>query len=158
MINKTNIFIKSMKIRGFILLFMVLSISFFSCKKESGVNSKPVIKFLKINATNIQQFKDSITIDIEYTDENGDLGEDNPDKNALYVKDRRLSKADFYFVKPLSPPGSNVKIKGILSIKIKNAFLLGTANKEETTFEIKLSDRAGNWSNAIVSPEITINK
>ena len=147
-----------MKFSKSLLFLLLITLVFFSCKKESSVNAKPVIKFVKINATDIQQFKDSITIDIEYTDENGDLGEDNPDKNALYVKDRRLSKADFYFVNPLSPPGSNVKIKGILSIKIKNAFLLGTANKEETTFEIKLSDRAGNWSNTIVSPEITINK
>lgn len=158
MFNKPNTANKNMKLSVLIMSFMVLSIVFFSCKKENSINAKPVIKFVKINATDIQQFKDSITIDIEYTDENGDLGEDNPDKNALYVKDRRLSAPDFYFVKPLSPPGSNVKIKGILSIKIKNAFLLGTANKEETTFEIKLSDRAGNWSNTIVSPEITINK
>jgi hypothetical protein len=43
-------------------------------------------------------------------------------------------------------------------VKIKNTFLLGTALQETTNFEVKLKDRAGQWSNSIVTPEIIIKK
>lgn len=35
-------------------------------------------------------------------------------------------------------------------------FLLGTGTSETTILTIKLKDRAGNWSNAIETPVITI--
>ncbi len=140
------------------LAFFISILIFASCKKDSSVNATPKIKFLSINSTEIQQFKDSLIVNLEYEDGDGNIGEENPDKNSLYVKDRRLTEADYFFVKPLSPPNSKIAIKGVLSIKIKNAFLLGTANQEQTVFEIKLKDNSGNWSNQVVTPEINIKK
>jgi hypothetical protein len=139
--------------------FLILvSMCFLSCSKDSALSSVPVIKFLDVNSTSIKQFKDSLIIRFEYTDADGDIGEENPDKNDLFVKDRRLANADYYFVKPLSPPGSEIKIKGIISVQIKNTFLLGTGNSELTQFDIKLRDRAGNWSNSINTPNISITQ
>jgi len=139
------------------IVFLVL-LAFVSCSKDSAISSVPVIKFLDVNSTSIKEFKDSLVIRFEYTDADGDIGEDNPDKNDLFVKDRRLVNADYYFVKPLSPPGSEIKITGIISVQIKNTFLLGTGNSELTQFNLKLRDRAGNWSNSINTPNITITK
>lgn len=139
------------------IVFLVL-LAFVSCSKDSALSSVPVIKFLDVNSTSIKEFKDSLVIRFEYTDADGDIGEDNPDKNDLFVKDRRLVNADYYFVKPLSPPGSEIKITGIISVQIKNSFLLGTGNSELTQFNLKLRDRAGNWSNSINTPNITITK
>ena len=139
--------------------FLILvSMCFLSCSKDSALSSVPVIKFLDVNSTSIKQFKDSLIIRFEYTDADGDIGEENPDKNDLFIKDRRLANADYYFVKPLSPPGSEIKIKGIISVQIKNTFLLGTGNSELTQFDIKLRDRAGNWSNSVNTPNISITK
>lgn len=128
-----------------------------SCKKKSESNA-PAIKFISVNSTDILQFKDSLVITFEYTDADGDLGETDPDKNSLQVKDRRLAEADYYFVKPLAPPGSKIHINGTIAVKVKNTFLLGTGNNEITNFDLKLRDRAGNWSNGISTPEITIKK
>jgi len=139
------------------IVFLVL-LAFVSCSKDSALSSVPVIKFLDVNSTSIKEFKDSLVIRFEYTDADGDIGEDNPDKNDLFVKDRRLVNADYYFVKPLSPPGSEIKITGIISVQIKNTFLLGTGNSELTQFNLKMRDRAGNWSNSINTPNITITK
>ena len=139
------------------IVFLVL-LAFVSCSKDSALSSVPVIKFLDVNSTSIKEFKDSLVIRFEYTDADGDIGEDNPDKNDLFVKDRRLVNADYYFVKPLSPPGSEIKITGIISVQIKNTFLLGTGNSELTQFNLKMRDRAGNWSNSINTPNITIIK
>lgn len=141
-----------------ISFLLIVSLYGASCKKDSAVSSVPVIKFLDVNSTSIKEFKDSLVLRFEYSDADGDIGEDNPDKNDLFIKDRRLANADYYFVKPLSPPGSEIKIKGIISVQIKNTFLLGTGNSELTQFDIKLRDRAGNWSNSINTPNITITK
>jgi hypothetical protein len=142
-------------------LLLILLILIGSCKKDntlSGNSNVPFIKLLDVSSTTILQFKDSLVIRFEYTDGDGDIGELNPDMNDLQIKDKRLNKADFYFVKPLSPPGSEIKTKGIIAVQMKNTFLLGTANSETTTFELKLKDRAGNWSNSIITPIITITK
>lgn len=129
-----------------------------SCSKDSLVNVVPGIKYLGVSDDDITEFDDSLIVDLEYSDGDGDLGELNPDINSLYIKDRRLAEADFYFIKPLAPPDSKIQIKGQLRIRIKNTFLLGTGNSEKTVFSIKLRDRAGNWSNTVETHEITIHK
>ncbi len=131
------------------------------CKKNNELaadSNVPFIKIVGVSATSIVQFKDSLVISFEYTDGDGDIGETNPDLNDLMIKDKRLSKADYYFVKPLSPPGAEIKTKGSIAVQMKNTFLLGSANSETTTFELKLKDRAGHWSHSIFTPTITITK
>lgn len=143
----------------YLVIFSILL--FTNCKKDDELSSNskvPFIKILDVSSTTVLQFKDSLVIRFEYSDGDGDIGEINPDQNDLQIKDKRLSKADYYFVKPLSPPGADIKTKGIIAVQMKNTFLLGTANSETTTFELKLKDRAGNWSNSIISPTITITK
>jgi hypothetical protein len=133
-------------------------IVFNACSKDNKAQSAPQIKLISVSATEITEFTDSLSIQIEYTDNDGDIGETNPDNNVLYIKDRRLSEPDYYFVKPLAPPGSAIKITGVIDVKMKNTFLLGTGNSEPTQFDIKLKDQAGHWSNTISTPVILINK
>lgn len=141
---------------GISSLFILMALA--GCKKEQSAGTAPVIKYLEVNALTIAEFKDSLIIRFEYSDADGDLGENDPDVNSLMIKDRRLSEADYYFVKPLAPPGSGIQIRGILNVRIKNTFLLGTGSEEITHFDLKLRDRAGNWSNVISTPEITITR
>ena len=145
----------------FLLMFGIMLILFGCTEKEQinvTGNPVPTIKLLNVSSTQLKQFKDSLTITIEYTDGDGDIGETNPDMDDLEVRDQRLSKADYYFVKPLTPPDANIKVKGIIAVQIKNTFLLGTADTEITTFELRLKDRAGNWSNSVKTGMITITK
>lgn len=137
---------------------MILLMAFVSCKKDNKAGAAPVISLISVSTTSMKEFKDSLTILISYTDENGDIGEDDPDKNDLKVKDRRLSEADYYFVKPLAPPGSDIKISGTIAVQVKNTFLLGTGSSEITQFDIQLKDRSGHWSNTVNTPQITISK
>ena len=140
--------------------FMIFLLS--SCSKEEQLattgNPIPLIKLLSVSSKQLKQFKDSLVITIEYTDGDGDIGETNPDVNDLEIKDQRLSRADYYFVKPLTPPDANIKVKGTIAVQLKNTFLLGTADSEITIYEIRLRDRAGNWSNTIKTDVITIIK
>lgn len=142
------------------LLIGVAVIMFCGCKEDTlpQANPQPVIQLMGVSSKTIKQFKDSLVITISFTDGDGDIGENNPDKNDIWVKDSRLTKPDFYFLKPLTPPGSTLQVKGSIAIQLKNTFLLGTADTETTNYEVKIRDRAGNWSNTITTPAITITK
>ena len=143
-----------------ILFISLILLAISGCKKEEVVvaNPNPLLRLVSVSSKNLKQFKDSLIITIEYTDGDGDIGETNPDLNDLQIKDQRLSKPDYYFVKPLTPPNANIKVKGTIAVQIKNTFLLGTADSEITTFELRLKDRAGNWINSLKTDVITITK
>ena len=148
------------KIYFFVICFGCLL--FNGCTKDEALNTTgnpiPLIKLISVSSKQLKQFKDSLVITFEYTDGDGDIGETNPDVNDLEIKDQRLSRADYYFVKPLTPLDANIKVKGTITVQMKNTFLLGTADSEITVFELRLRDRAGNWSNTIKTDVITIIK
>ncbi|MBC7425506.1 MAG: hypothetical protein H7321_03130 [Bacteroidia bacterium] len=144
-----------------LILIIPITLLFASCSKKDpslSESSAPFIKIISVTPTVIHEFKDSINILIEYSDINGDVGSTNPDVNDMAVKDSRLPKPDYYFVPPLSPPGSDIKIKGQMNIRIKNTFLIGAGGNENMTYELQLKDNAGNYSNTAVTPQLTITK
>ena len=149
--------------KGFIQIapiLFIISIMIGSCTKyeEVSEDEKPSITYTTITPMNIKEFKDSVQITIKYKDGNGDLGDENPDVLNIYVKDNRLDKADFYHLHALSPPGKSIAIEGTLNIKLKNTFLIGSGNSETTSYEVKIKDRAGNWTNSIITEMVTITK
>lgn len=130
----------------------------FSCKKKSAdLPPEPTIELVSVSPTNLEQFKDSVVITLNYKDNNGDLGTESPDIYTLQVKDSRLANPDWYHIQPLAPLDHELKIEGSLSIRLNTMFLLGNGTQEFSTLTIKLQDRAGNWSNELVTSPITIN-
>ncbi len=141
-------------------IIILFSFIFFSCKKKknaSALPADPVIELINVTPTNIVQFKDSVLVTIKYKDNNGDIGDFSPDEYSLRVKDSRLASPDWYHVQPLAPLGHELKFEGQIQVKINTMFLLGNGTQEFSTLSIKLKDRAGNWSNEISAPPITIN-
>lgn len=118
----------------------------------------PFINVLSITPNVIREFTDSIVIELQYEDGNGDIGWVDADKYALTVHDIRLIEADDYYVPPLAPMDSEIPISGILKVKIKNTFLLGNGGDEKTYFELQITDRAGNKSNPSITDNVTIKK
>lgn len=125
---------------------------------EDPLSMIPVLRVESITPTNVNQFQDTITMVIFYEDADGDLGSEDPDENVLSVKDSRLDIADFYHVKPLAPIGANVPIQGTLEVNLRTAFLLGNGDSEEISFTVRIQDRAGNYSETVISPTITVVK
>lgn len=95
---------------------------------------------------------------IQYTDGDGDLGNDDPDEKFLSIKDSRLPEADMFHVQPLSPPDTKVAIKGTIKVKIPNVILLGNGSSEQFYYSVKWKDRAGNWSNEVQSASVSVSK
>lgn len=149
-----------MKKASFILITLLLTWAVVACKETQTSTGNPVpsITLVSIKPTAFKQFSDSIELVLSYEDGDGDLGNDNPDVNSLEVKDSRLTKPDYYFVQPLAPLGSKIHIKGNLKLKLKNMFLLGSGSTETTFLDVRIKDRAGNWSNVVKSPELTITQ
>lgn len=116
----------------------------------------PIIEYVDIQPREVKEFQDSILITFKYSDPDGDLGYENPDIRPLAIHDLRLETSDYQHVGLLAPIDANVDISGELTVKLKNTFLLGSSEKEVTTYELIFTDRAGNPSNPIQTDEISI--
>ena len=145
--------------KAYIIILILLSAIFQSaCKKdEKIINPVPSISFISVNPDTIQQFTQKMIFTISYTDEDGDLGFEDPDDYSIELKDARLSEPDLYYIKPLAPLGTVLSISGQLDITLNSIFILGSGGIQESTyFSIRIKDRMGHWSNEVISPLITI--
>ena len=140
-----------------ISIFLLLVVG---CKEEVPPTRSdvPFINVLSITPNVIREFTDSIVIELQYEDGNGDIGWVDADKYALTVHDSRLIEADDYYVPPLAPLDSEIPISGILKVKIKNTFLLGNGADEIAYFTLQITDRADNKSNPSITENVTIKK
>lgn len=139
-----------------LLIYLSCSLLLFACKKEETVNEVPEITFVSISETTVLNFENNVQITIEYKDENGDIGYQDPDTYSLRVKDSRLEEVDWYHIPPLTPDLQELNISGRFTVELNSLFLLGNASQETTTFTLQLKDRSGNWSNQISSPAVMI--
>ncbi len=148
-----------------LLFFYFLAvIALHSCKKDKQTDANPAIGFspsielISISPTTIHQFSDSIKFEIKYTDGDGNVGDYNADSTSLIIADNRNSSLlNKFHIPPVSPQGSNLVVQGNFLSILKSIILLNSASSSETTtFSIKLKDRAGNWSNSITTPIVTI--
>ncbi len=95
---------------------------------------------------------------IFYQDGNGDIGFEDPQDYALFVRDIRLESFDGFYVGPIAPPGVQVPIQGELTIEFPSLFLFGNGDVEQTRFQIKMYDRAGNESNVLETGTVAITR
>ena len=139
-----------------VILFAFLLLA--ACKKEDDITypDVPEISLIGLSHDTIRQYQDVLTIRIFYKDGNGDIGFENPEEYALFVRDVRLQAFDGFYVGPLAPPTAVVPIQGELTIEFPSLFLFGNGTIEQTRFEIKMVDRAGNESNLIETDFVAI--
>ncbi len=131
-----------------------------ACDKEDDItySNTPVIGLVSISQDTIRQYEDVLNIRISYKDGDGDIGFEDPEEYALYVRDIRLEAFDGFYVGPLAPPDAQVPIQGELNIEFPSLFLFGNGAVEQTRFEIKMIDRAGNESNLIETDFVAITR
>ncbi len=151
----SKIICRSVGRNSLVLLCFLLLIS---CEKEEVIaySDIPEINLVEISSDTIRQYEDVLYLRISYKDGDGDLGFENPDQYALYIRDIRLEAFDGFYLGPLAPPGANAAIQGELNIEFPSLFLFGNGNTELTKFQIKLIDRAGHESNLIETDFVAI--
>jgi len=152
------------------MLIMILGLG--ACTKQlddlideetpnGAISATPIIDSLALNTTSIQEYSDSLVLSFYFLDGDGDLGTNEADSTVIEVVDNRLPNDLIfnYHLSPRAPDGANVAVQGTLNIVLKNIIRLDSNNASETTtFSIRIKDRAQNWSNILVSPQVTINQ
>ena len=133
---------------------------FSSCEKDKEplLDLVPHIEVQSLSPTSLVQFEDNVELILYYEDGDGDLGHENPDSLTLEVQDSRLTTPDRYHIQPLSPPDTEIPIQGTIKVALNSTFLLGNGMEEVITYTIRLRDQAGNWSNSVVTENITVLK
>ncbi len=144
--------------RTYILLCFAVALVFFGCKKPKDIGVVPLIELVSISPMEVEEFRDSVIVTIRILDGNGDIGTQDPDDNTVVVQDQRYENPDYYHLPPFTPEGTEVKVEGTVNIFIPTLVRISEReDREQTRIDIKLVDRAGNWSNTLTTPPITIN-
>ena len=140
-----------------ISLLLILGLA-AGCAKEvdNGISNVPAIEIRQVSPLTIEEFDGNVKVFLKYQDGDGDLGYPEADSLSLEVWDARLAEPYWYYVPALAPVGEVLSIKGELEITLNGTFILGNGTSETTTFTMRIHDRAGNWSNTVETPTITI--
>lgn len=130
-----------------------------ACRPAEGpIDTRPQIEILAFSPDTLRSFQDTLWLEIGYDDVDGDLGAHDPDEKPLWIKDSRLADADLFHVKPLTPDGEVLHIRGSLLVSFPNMFVISTDSVEIANFRVKIQDRSGQWSNEAVSPPVRITR
>ena len=143
-----------MRIATYILIVLLL----FACKKDDTLSVVPTIEFKSISPLTAQEYIDDIIITISYADEDGDLGENSPEIDNLFVEDSRNGIVYHYRIPQLAPNGNEISIEGNFNITIKGTGITDESSSQQVNYAIYISDRAGNKSNTITTSNITIQQ
>ncbi|MCB0760709.1 MAG: hypothetical protein KDC12_04230 [Flavobacteriales bacterium] len=139
-------------------IVLMIALAWAGCKKEdSGFSEIPEITFKSISDTEVVEFDNNVAVTFRYKDGNGDLGYADPDAYSLRIKDSRLEEYDWYHLPPVTPDMDELQVEGTFTVYLNTLFLLGNGGQESADFTLQLRDRAGNWSNQIVTPVVLIN-
>jgi hypothetical protein len=142
------------------VLISVVLILFSACEKDEfrQLSIVPEIELLSVSKDTIIEFADVLNIEIAYQDGDGDIGFEQSNQYALFVRDIRLAEFDGFYIGPILAPGVSAPIIGTFNVELPSLFIFGNTESEQTRFEIKLVDRANNESNIITTPYILIQK
>lgn len=142
----------------FFIALAILTFVVSGCKKEIVISEVPEITLVTVTPTSITEYQDSIVFEVYYRDGNGDLGENDPDAENLFIKDNRINVTHAYRISELAPTGSNIAIQGTLNVVLNNTGITDGSNQQTATFDVWVVDRANNQSNIETSSAITITK
>jgi hypothetical protein len=140
------------------LTYILIVLLLFACKKDDALSVVPTIDFQSISPLTAQEYIDDIIITISYTDEDGDLGENSPDIDNLFVEDSRNGIVYHYRIPQLAPNGNEIAIEGNFNITINGSGITDSSTSQQVNYAIYLKDRAGNKSNTITTSNITIQQ
>ena len=140
------------------LTYILIVLLLFACKKDDALSVVPTIEFQSISPSIAQEYIDDIIITISYADEDGDLGENFPDIDNLFVEDNRNGIVYHYRIPQLAPNGNEISIEGNFNIKINGTGITDESSSQQVSYAIYAQDRAGNKSNTITTSNITIQQ
>ena len=140
------------------IIYLCVIVLLFSCEKEQEISDTPIIEFKSISPATVQEYSDNIVITISYSDEDGDLGENNPDIHNLFVEDNRNGIVYQFRIPHLAPDNNSIAIEGDFNITINGSGITDESSSQQVNYSIYVKDRAENKSNTITTSNITIQQ
>ena len=150
-----------------IILFGLVS-SLYACSTAPNIPNEPTLDFISFSKQNMIQGRsivDSVFLQISFTDGDGDIGSDEV-VNMTIIDNRTGDPYGVYRVPAIPEPGANNGVTGTMTIKLFNTCCLEpngdevcedvTVPSNELSFDIVLTDRAGNDSNRLTTPSLQL--
>jgi hypothetical protein len=129
------------------LLFLLLLAGLSSCKKEESPFSEvPRIEVRSIYPDSVKAFTDSIVVEIYYEDGDGDLGENSPFTQNLFLVDQRNQLQFGFRIGRIAAEGTPA-IRGTMKVVLPYTNLVNNAGPEQLFYKVRVVDRDGNTSN-----------
>lgn len=140
----------------FYILLLFVAVGLNSCKEDGGDIFSPIpeIELISVSPTEVVAFRDSIVFELSYTDGDGDLGSMTEDN--LFIEDDRIQVTHGFRVQEIVPNGEQVPITGTLRVILPNTIITDGSTSQTVTFMVYMKDEAGNESNRISSPSVTV--
>ena len=139
-------------IKQIVFLFS-LALAVASCDRNKYA---PQISLEEVGPEQVVALEDSIYMRIGFYDKDGDLGENFTDDKNLFVVDQRLNLAHEFRISNIVPGGADVPIQGFLEWTIPRVYITNGNASQKVNYSIYVVDRAGNQSNILETPTITI--
>ena len=133
---------------------------FGSCKKDKVdlLDPVPTILSVAISPSNVLEYQDSIVFAVTYRDGDGDLGENTPDAQNLFLVDNRINVTQGFRIRELAPSGSEIPITGTLNVVLRNTGITDNSSSQTFTYTLYLRDRAGHESAHFVTDQVTVHR
>lgn len=163
-------------LKKYILFFLILgSVQIYSCINSPNYPDTPEIEFVSFSNRVMDQAplnSDTTVLTISFTDGDGDIGFDMDTAGEnIFIVDNRTNQIFDRFRAPAIPPqGANNGVSGEINMVLLNTCCIfppqdSIPNCEspeqyptnDLTFTVYIEDRAGNKSNEIITPPITLN-
>ena len=129
-----------------------------SCLRPPEYDPIPKIGFDSLTATYVKSGSDSITFFISFTDGDGDLGAASSDtKPNLFFKDSRTGFINSFQFPYVTPEGNVKDISGTIAYTFPSFSCVPGQSLDTLFYTIYISDRAGNLSNEVTTPNVVID-
>ncbi len=123
---------------------------------EPMLPPEPSLELVEMNPDTVTALGQPVTFRLRYQDGDGDLGHSDPNASNLYIRDPRLDITHAYRIQQLSPE-EGIAIQGEVTVELTNIPLADdNASQEQVQFTIWAEDRAGNRSNELTTPSLTV--
>ena len=162
--------------KKYIYFLLILGfIQIYSCINAPDYSDTPEIAFIGFSNLSMDQAplnSDTTVLRISFTDGDGDIGFDiDTAGENIFIIDNRTNHVYDRFRAPAIPPqGANNGVSGEINMVLLNTCCIFPAQDSipncesplqyptnQLTFTVYIQDRAGNKSNEIVTPAITLN-
>lgn len=160
----------------YLFLLLIACLSILSCSDKPDFTDAPTIEFRSISKNQLQQSStnatDTLEVIIYFEDGDGDIGHDRTDGNfapfdVIYIDNRTGDVGQMFNLPYVPEQGSGNGITGTARMTLLSTccvFNDGTPPCEspidkptnDLIYEVYILDRAGNQSNTITLPAITL--